>query len=49
MKREMRFHAIRHTILRPAFWLGLTMGFPVEHFLWERIWPFTVVTKLLGL
>lgn len=42
-------HGIRHTILRPAFWIGLTLGFPLEHLLWEKAWPFSIVTKWLGL
>jgi len=42
-------HQIRHTLLRPAFWIGLTLGFPLEHLLWEKLWPFDMVTKWLGL
>lgn len=42
-------HGIRHTLLRPAFWIGLTLGFPLEHVLWEKVWPFAEVTKWLGL
>jgi hypothetical protein len=42
-------HGIRHTILRPSFWLGLTMGFPLEHMLWEHIWPFYLFTEWAGL
>lgn len=42
-------HGIRHTILRPAFWLGMTIGFPLEHLIWEKLWPFEVITRWLGL
>ena len=42
-------HGVRHTILRPAFWLGLTLGFPLEHLLWEKLWPFDILTRWLGL
>jgi hypothetical protein len=42
-------HQVRHTILRPAFWIGLTLGFPLEHVLWERVWPFKIITMWLGL
>ncbi len=42
-------HGIRHTILRPAFWIGLTLGFPLEHLLWEKLWPFDILTRWLGL
>ena len=42
-------HGFKHTFLRWQFWLGLTTGFPIEHFLWEHVWPFYMVTKWLGL
>jgi hypothetical protein len=42
-------HGIRHTILRPAFWLGLTLGFPLEHLLWEKAPVFSAITRWLGL
>jgi hypothetical protein len=42
-------HGIRHTILRPAFWLGVTISFPLEHFIWEKLWPFSAITRWLGL
>lgn len=42
-------HSIRHTVLRPAFWLGLTLGFPLEHLLWEKAPVFSTITRLLGL
>jgi len=43
------YHASRNQILTWSFWLGLTMGFPLEHLLWEHVWPFYVITKFLGL
>jgi hypothetical protein len=42
-------HAVRHTLFRWSFWLGLTMGFPFEHWLWLYVWPFKLVTQWLGL
>jgi hypothetical protein len=42
-------HGIRHTILRPAFWLGMTLGFPLEHLLWEKAPVFSAITRWLGL
>jgi hypothetical protein len=42
-------HGIRHTILRPAFWFGMTMGFPLEHLLWEKAPVFSAITRWLGL
>jgi hypothetical protein len=40
---------LRENVLNVSFWLGLTMGFPLEHFLWERVWPFRAVTAWFGL
>ena len=43
------YHKSRAAVLSVGFWVGLTMGFPVEHFLYEKVWPFTLITKLLNL
>ena len=43
------YHRSKTVLLSFSFWLGLTMGFPIEHFLWEKIWPFYLLTHGLGL
>ena len=43
------YHQCRNTLLSISFWLGVTLSFPIEHFLWEKIWPFTILSKTLGL
>jgi hypothetical protein len=43
------YHQCKSMLLSAPFWLGLTLGFPFEHFLYEKVWPFTLLTKLLGL
>lgn len=43
------YHRARTAVLDYGFWVGLTLGFPVEHFLWEKVPPFSYLTKLLGL
>jgi hypothetical protein len=30
------------------FWLGVTLTFPLEHVLWERVWPLYHITHWLG-
>ncbi len=40
---------LRDNFLNVSFWLGLTMGFPLEHFLWEKVWPFRLLTAWLDL
>lgn len=42
-------HQLRTTVFSLSFWLGLTLGFPFEHFLWEHVWPFKLISKWLGL
>jgi hypothetical protein len=29
------------------FWLGVTVSFPIEHFIWEKVWPFKLFTEFL--
>lgn len=43
------FRRFRRTVFSLSFWLGLTMGFPLEHFLWERVWPFKLITRWMTL
>lgn len=43
------YHKSKTVLLSVGFWLGLTLGFPVEHFLWEKIWPFKLLTQYIGL
>ena len=31
------------------FWIGVTISYPLEHFLWEHVWPFKLVMQFLGL
>jgi hypothetical protein len=31
------------------FWIGVTISYPLEHFLWEKVWPFSLVMHFLGL
>lgn len=42
-------HKMKSQVLSGGFWLGMTIGFPFEHFLYEKVWPFTWLAKLLGL
>lgn len=43
------YHKCRTSIASPGFWIGLTLGFPIEHLLWEKAWPFSLLTKFFGL
>jgi hypothetical protein len=43
------YHNGRALLTNWQFWAGMTLGFPLEHFLWENVWPFKLITDLLGL
>lgn len=43
------YHKCKALLLNWQFWAGLTCGFPLEHLLWEKLWPFDLITRLLGL
>jgi len=43
------YHQCRSVITSPAFWFGTTLSFPLEHFIWEKLWPFYLITHWLGL
>ena len=38
------YHSCKNLLTDIKFWIGLTMGFPVEHLIWDRVWPFKLVT-----
>lgn len=43
------YHSCKNFVLSWQLWLGFTLSFPIEHFIWEKLWPFYLVTKFLGL
>ncbi len=43
------WHECRSLVTDWKFWAGMTLGFPFEHYLYEKVYPFTLVTKALGL
>lgn len=43
------YHGTRSLLTDYAFWVGLTIGFPLEHFLWTKVWPFYELAELMGL
>lgn len=59
-KEEPHFHKDEHGILvrcyhkcsrTPwiSFLIGITVSFPLEHLLWEKVWPFSLITHWMGL
>lgn len=43
------YHHSRTAIMSVGFWIGLTIGFPIEHFLWEKVEPFKTIAHWMGL
>lgn len=43
------FHQCRSALSSWQFWLGMTLGFPLEHWLWEKAPGFRHITELMGL
>lgn len=43
------YHKSKDILLSGSFWVGVTLSFPIEHFLWERVWPFRVISEWMGL
>lgn len=43
------YHTCRASLFSWQFWAGLTLGFPIEHLIWEKIWPFKLLTQWMGL
>ena len=41
------YHSCAELLTKWQFWAGLTLGFPLEHFLWEKVWPFYVFSEWL--
>jgi len=43
------YHKCKTSLSDVSFWIGLTIGFPIEHFLYEKVFPFTLIKDWLGL
>jgi len=43
------YHKAQGLLTSWQFWLGTFLSFPLEHLLWEKVWPFSLLTKLMGL
>jgi hypothetical protein len=43
------YHECREVFAQWGFWIGVTVSFPIEHFIWEKVPPFKYLTTLIGL
>jgi hypothetical protein len=42
-------HAPQNLFTNWKFWAGMTFGFPIEHYLWEKVPVFRDISAFLGL
>lgn len=42
------YHGTKSLLRTYQFWIGLTIGYPIEHMLWEHVWPFKLLTELMA-
>jgi len=42
------YHECKNLLFDWRFIIGMTIGFPIEHWLWES-WPLNIITHWLGL
>lgn len=43
------YHKCRTQVLSVGFWAGMTLGYPLEHGLYDHVFPFTWIAKVFGL
>lgn len=43
------YHHCRAAVWSPGFWIGVTVSFPFEHLIWEKLYPFYLLTRWWGL
>jgi hypothetical protein len=43
------YHKTKNLIMDYTFWIATIIAFPLEHFIWEKVYPFNLLTKLMGL
>lgn len=43
------YHVCKNIITDYKFWMVTTLSFPLEHAIWDKVWPFTLITHFLGL
>lgn len=41
------YHRCRNALTDYGFWVGLTIGYPLEHALYDHVYPFTLIRDLL--
>lgn len=43
------YHNCKNVVTDWKLWFGITLTYPLEHWLWEQVWPFNWLASSLGL
>lgn len=43
------YHECKQVVTQWGFWIGVTVSFPIEHFIWEKLPGFSHISRMLGL
>lgn len=43
------YHNTRSVLASGSFWIGVTISYPFEHLLWEKVPGFSHIAALLGM
>ena len=43
------YHKCRNVLTDYAFWIGITISYPLEHLLWEQVPGFSHIAHALGM
>lgn len=43
------YHKCKGLLTDPAFWIGMTISYPFEHMLWEKVPGFSHLAHLMGM
>ncbi len=43
------YHRGKSVLTDYGFWIGMFVGWPLEHWLYTQVWPFSLVGTLIGM
>ena len=41
------YHECKNTLRQASFWIGVSVSWPIEHFLWSHVWPFSILGEFI--
>lgn len=43
------YHACKSVLGSYGFWVGTIVSWPIEHYLYAKVWPFKLLSKFMGI